>query len=131
MLIVHVQLQQGTLSMIHLDHFKYEDSEIPPFGLQLLISVSLTRHSKSARPKVVQEDGSGESRVDHMTYRERSIGYRYGLIWCPGYRCHQIYSSSWTEWEIFKVHPGIVERPLSTTNVRKFEPFSKVRTCAE
>ena len=87
MLIIHVQLQQGTLS-IHLDHFKYEDSEIPPFGLQLLISVSLTRHSKSARPKVVQEDGSGESRVDHMTYRERSIGYRYGLIWCPGYRCH-------------------------------------------
>ena len=57
-------LQHSILS-IHLDHFGDEDREIPPFEFQLLIPPA--RHGKSARLKVIQGDGSGESRADQMT----------------------------------------------------------------
>ena len=60
-------LQQGTLSS-HVVHSGNEDREIPQFELQSLISP--TGHGKSARPKVIQGDGSGGPRVHHITFRE-------------------------------------------------------------
>ena len=69
-------LQHRTVS-IHPDHFKNEDREIPPFGLQPVICPA--GHGKSVRPKVIQRDGSGKSGVQYGKIYQIWIGFNLAL----------------------------------------------------